>query len=496
MRRVRLTLLSPVLSLLACGAPQEPLSSDPGEADTADTIDSGPVDDSLPLGDNLVARGVSDVEFLEPTATAWLGSDRVLLCSGTNGLGLYDVSDLDAPSRTGGVSLGPPAGFRCQHLALSGEGAVIATHHGDETGDGWIALIDASDPTAPVAVASWNQPGVEPEGVAFDGDMALVAAHESGLLRFDVSAGALGSPTTLADDIGNAYSVAVDAIGRIAVGTVEGEVLLLDSAGTTLGSIAVSGPVRDVEWLADGSVVAICGSSGLDRIDLQAGTVEAHADVYGSALDAVEMEDGSIVVADWNDLRMFDGETLDLLGTEAPGASGGPAVALLGIDRYEDTVFVAEWQGLRTFTWDPMVSAPDIRADVASIDLGTLASGEPAAWSLVLRNEGPKPLTISSITSSDAAVSLSASSMEIAAGGADFVEVAWVSTGGTLSARVTLRSDDPDEPEIVVPVDANQPTTGVGDLVPDFSYVAVNGTETWRSRDLGGPALLTYFATF
>lgn len=497
MARPGLVLLSPVLSLLACGgprsAPGDGLTDDP--AGTPDSADSGTTEGSLPLGDNLLARGVSDVEFLEPTATAWLGSDRVLLCSGTNGLGLYDVSDLDAPRRSGGVSLPPPAGFRCQHLALSAEGAVVATHHGDETGDGWIALIDALDPAAPVAVASWNQPGVEPEGVAFDGETALVAAHEAGILRFDVSAGALGAPATLADDIGNAYAVSVDGAGRIAVGTVEGDVLLLDADGVTRATVAVSGPVRDLEWLSDGAVLAACGSSGIDHVDLEAGTVDAHADVYGSALDAVELGDGSVVVADWNDVRVFDGATLALLGAEAPAADGA-AVALLGLDRHDDAVFVAEWQGLRTFSWDPTVSAPDIRADVASIELGTVASGEPAAWSLVLRNEGPKPLTISAITSSDSSVGVSASSMQIAPGGADFVEVSWLSTGGTLNAALTLRSDDPDESELVIPVDANRPTTGVGDRVPAFSYVAFNGTETWSSRELGAPALLTYFATF
>lgn len=502
MAAARLVPLIPLLALYACDGkpvahpdPLDDTADSDSDTDTDTTGDTGGGTDSLPLGDNLVARGTSAVEFLEPTATAWLGDDRVLLCSGTNGLGLYDVSDLDAPRRNGGVSLPRPAGLRCQHLARSSGAAVVATHHGDETGDGWIALVDASEPGAPVALDAWSQPGVEPEGVAFDGEVALVAAHEAGLLRFDVSGGALDAPTTLAADIGNAYSVAVDPSGRIAVGTVDGDVVLLDADGNTLLTVAASGPVRDLEWLADGTLLAVCGSAGVDRVDLDAGVVVAHADVYGSALDAVVLSDGSVIVADWNDLRVFDGASLELLATEAPGTSTTP-VALLGIDRHDDDVFVAEWQGLRTFSWDPTVSAPDIRADVASIDLGTLAAGEPAAWSLVLRNEGPKPLTISSISASDASVAVGRTSLEIAAGGADFVEVSWSSTGRTLNAALTIVSDDPDESEVVIPVDANRPTTGVGDLVPEFSYVAFNGTDTWNSRDLGGPALLTYFATF
>lgn len=486
----------PLVLLLAC-AGGSPKPGDPGPADDTgtDTGEPDPDTDDLPLGDNLVARGTSAVEFLEPTATLWLGDDRVLLCSGTNGLGLYDVSDLDAPVRAGGVSLPRPGGMRCQHLARSGEGAVVATHHGDETGDGWIALLDASDPSAPTGLASWSQAGVEPEGVAFDGEVALVAAHDAGILRFDVTGGTLGAPTTLAGEVGNAYAVAVDADGRIAVGTVDGEVLLLDADGQTLATVSVSGPVRDLVWLPDGAIVAVCGGSGLDRVDLDAGVVEAHADVYGSALDGVALEDGNVLVADWNDLRVFDGASLALVGTETPGTSGA-AVALLGVDRNDSDVFVAEWQGLRTYRWDPTVSAPDVRADVASIDFGTVSAGDAAAWSLVLRNEGPKPLTISSITSSDSALTLSATSLQIDPGGADFVEVSWVSDGGPLNASITVTSDDPDEGELSIRVDANSPTTGVGDLVPAFSYVAFNGTETWNSRELGTPALLTYFATF
>lgn len=472
---------------------------DPGpdtdSSDTADTADTAEEPTELPDGDNLAAVGISAVEFLEPTATAWLGDDTVLLCTGTNGIGLYDVSDLTLPVRTGGVTLPRPASFRCQHLAQSASGAMVVTHHADEMADGWIGLIDVADPAAVVGLDAWAGTGVEPEGVAFLGEDALVAAHEDGILRFSLTGGTIAEPTSFAADIGNAYAIAVSSTGRIAVGTVDGDVKLLDENGAVLSTVTVSGAVRDVEWLPDGALVVGCGSSGLDRVDFDAAAVTAHAQVYGSAVDMVVLDDGSVAVADWNDVRVFDGPSLALLSVESP-VTGAKAVALLGIEQHENTLFVAEWEGLRTYAWDPEVSAPDIHPDVTRVDLGTLGAGETGVWSLVLRNEGPKPLVISEISSDNSAVSLSATTLTIPPGGADYIEVSWLSDGGRPVATVLLSSNDPDEGALKVEIDANRPGTGVGDMVPEFNYAAVNGTGSYDSRNLGGPALLSYFATY
>lgn len=479
------------LTLVGCEA-APPTPADATEPHTADTAEEPT---GLPDGDNLAAVGISPVELLEPTATAWLGDDTVLLCTGTNGVGLYDVSDLGATKRSGTVVLPRPAAFRCQHLARSTAGAIVVTHHDDEMADGWIGLIDAADPAAVVGLDAWAGSGVEPEGVAFLGEDALVAAHEEGILRFSLTGGSIAEPTSFAADVGNAYAVAVSPTGRIAVGTVEGEVKLLDANGAVLSTTTVSAAVRDLEWLPDGALLAACGSSGLDRVDLDAAVVTAHADVYGSAVDAVVLDDGSVAVADWNDVRVFDGTSLVLLSVESP-ATARKAVALLGIDQHENTLFVAEWEGLRTYAWNPAVSAPDIHPDVTLIDLGTVGVGEAGVWSLVLRNEGPKPLVISDISTDSSAVTLSATSLTIPPGGADYVEVSWLSDGGRPEATVLLSSNDPDEGALEVLIDANRPSTGVGDLVPEFNYAAVNGTGSYDSRNLGGPALLSYFATY
>jgi hypothetical protein len=478
------------------GASSDGGSTDGGSSDGGSATDSGGTDVGLPLGDNLVRRGdATATGLLEPTGMLVLDPAHVALCAGASPLAIYDVSDHAAPTAIGEVPFPAPAGgFRCQHLAATADGRLLASHHGDETSGGWLGLADVSDPNAMEPLAGWNSPGVAPEGIATSGDIAWVAAHNDGLLRFDLSSDTLSDPTTVSAVTGNVSVVAVSDT-TLAVGTLDGDVQLLDLNGSLLGSVVVSGPVNDLVFLADGSLVVACGSSGIDRIDVDAQSVVAHTDGRGSALDIAVLGDENLAVASWADLRIYEPVDLGLIGVEDPAEPGEDA-ALLTLDAEGDNLYLGEWFALLDYQWDPTVSAPDLHVDLDSVDFGTVDSGTKDAFAYVLRNEGPKPLTVTSISVDNSAVSVDAAGFTIEPDGASFIELRWTSTGTELAAQLQVVSDDPDEGALVVPITANRPGIGIGDSLPEFSYIAVNSSQVVDSSDLGGPALLSYFATF
>ena len=472
--------------------------TDTDDPDDTDTDDTDPDDTGAPLadGDNLVRLGawMEDEErtLVETTGVLALDATTVAMCMGAQTLATFDLTDPAAPVRLATVPLPRPAGgFRCQHLATTGDGRLLVAHHGDETGPSWLGLADVRDPAAPIGLAAWAGPAVE--RVAAAGNTAWVAAHEDGLLRFDLSVDTLDLPEPVLGVTGNVYAVAHRA-GRVAVGTVEGSLFLVDGDVVT-GPLALSGPVRDLAWLDDGALVAACGSDGLDRVDVDTLTVTAHADTTGTALDVAVLSDGAVAVAGWSAVFVHDGGSLALLGAEDPRTRSTPGIAL-AVEAFGDALLVGEWNGLLSYAWDPTVSAPEVRIDATRFDFGAVAAGEVDALTVVLRNDGPKPLTITGLSVADTAVTVDRAAFTIPAGGADFAELTWSSTGGPLSTALTFATNDPDEPTVTVSVGANRVGTGLGEMVPAFSYTALDSADVYTSQALGQPALLSYFATY
>jgi len=476
------------------GADTDPDDTDPDDTDPDDT---GPDDTGAPLadGDNLVRLGAwleeEERTLVETTGVLALDSATVAVCMGAQPLATFDLTDPTAPVRLATVPLPRPAsGFRCQHLATTGDGRLLVAHHGDETGPSWLALADVRDPAAPLGLDAWAGPAVE--RVAATGDTAWVAAHEDGLLRFDLSANVLDLPEPVPGVSGNVYAVAHRA-GRVAVGTVEGDLFLVEGDAVT-GPLALSGPVRDLAWLDDGALVAACGSDGLDRVDVDTLTVTAHADTTGTALDVAALADGAVAVAGWGALFVHEGASLALLGAEDPRTRSTPGIAL-AVEALGDNLLVGEWNGLLSYAWDPTVSAPEVRLDASRFDFGVVAAGEVDAATVVVRNDGPKPLTVTGLSVADGTVAVDRAAFTVPAGDAAFAELTWSSTGGPLSTTLTLTTNDPDEPTIALPVYANRVGAGLGDVVPSFSYTALDSADVYTSQALGQPALLSYFAT-
>jgi len=113
-------------------------------------------------------------------------------------------------------------------------------------------------------------------------------------------------------------------------------------------------------------------------------------------------------------------------------------------------------------------SVPDIDVQPMALNFGTVAAGQTNTLSLVVSNAGTATLNVSSITVSNTAFRFTAQSVPFALvpGAATLVAVHFSSAStGAFTGTLTVGSNDPDEPSVVVPLNGTAGATAVPNLV-------------------------------
>jgi subtilisin family serine protease len=112
---------------------------------------------------------------------------------------------------------------------------------------------------------------------------------------------------------------------------------------------------------------------------------------------------------------------------------------------------------------------PDVSVAPVSHDYGTRFVGYPHLTELAVHNDGSSVLNVLSVTSNDPALQVdapgTAASFPVVPGGQAIYTLRWLPpAAGPLSATVTVETDDPDEPFVLVPV------TGDAVVAPALGY--------------------------
>jgi subtilisin family serine protease len=141
------------------------------------------------------------------------------------------------------------------------------------------------------------------------------------------------------------------------------------------------------------------------------------------------------------------GESVDLdLRFDAAGLNGGVYSAVLEMTSNDPVRPQRDFPVMLNVT-----GAPDIEVDPLALDFGELFVGAAATSEFAVENVGTDVLTVSSISSSEADIGIVPSSLVLAVGESAMLHVDWNPTSaGPLAATITLTSDDPDEPGVVV----------------------------------------------
>ncbi len=447
------------------------------------------------IADALVHRSRSPTSaFWESTDAAARG-DVAYVCTGVSSLTLHDMADPDAVEMLDEVRF-PLSSFsfpRCSHVDVLGDRLIVASRNDEVQPEAWVALVDVARPRHPVTLDAVGYGEQLVEEATLTATTAWVAATGDGLIAYDISGDALVERGRVPIP-GTAIRVDRAPGGGVAVGTAEGQVVLVGEDLQASAPVDVGAQVMGLEALADGRLALALGSSGLGVLDPATGALEV-TDTRGTALRLHPIDDRYLAVANWSDLRVFDvsGPVPELRAVDAVYESEDRprtfSVAASG-----DRVVAATWTGVHVLTWDPAAVGPEIT--LSTSEIAAPADGGPHDATVVVTNEGQLPLHVTDLktpgpwTGQPRAFTLEPGQAQ---------EVAFHTDG---SAAVSLDearflSDDPDEPKARLLARVGADAVFVGDPALDFTYVALNtGTTHTLSEQRGKVVLLSYFATF
>lgn len=448
--------------------------------------------------------------FFEPIEIQVLG-DTVGVCTGVRGLALYTAADPCCVSLE--RSLIPPQADarypRCQHFAF-GVDRVVITSRGDEIQPTpFLSVLDTTDLDAAVPLDA-RFDDIPYEGVTIHQDVVYVAQHELGLGVYRMEGdGTLTPITTVTDGVSNAWQPLVDAGGGVlyladAQGGV-GVYSLADPLDPQLMiDVPTVGTVKELVLVGDYAYTA-SGVAGMEVIDVSdpgAAHVVRRMDTPGSAI-GIAAEHPHVVIADWNQVLLFrldDPAAPTRVGHQRPYATAGFPDAsgrVLDVALSGNTVFMAEWRNIQAHQIIEGAQSADLLA-LDTVELPRAAAGDTSVATLAFENLGERDLEISGVHI-DPPFIASLSHDTVAPGGGALVSIGFTAPSEAAErGLLIIGSNDPDAPELRVPVRANLPGLRTGDAVPPgiaFTDLAT-GVERRLDEQLGQVVLLAYFATF
>jgi peroxiredoxin len=470
--------------------------SSPGDSGSPGDTDTDPLVEMTP-GDRVVhqarAPGPTFVEFTE---VRW-ADDQVLACSPVLGLLHYDASDPAAPS--GETALVVPDFSdefpRCQRIAVQGDYAVVAAKADQIQPLPVVALLDIADPAAPRVLDSLVLAD-QIDGVAWFAGQPVVAAQEAGVVTLQID-GDLLSKSNRVEGLGNVRAVA--AVGDLLVaGTLGGTVHFLDADLGLLGSVAVDGGVQAIAALPDGRIAVAMGSAGLALVSPPTGgaaaAVTGNVATRGTAVRMGVLGDGSVAVANWRDVRVYDtsGAAPALAAVEdMTAAENHPRT--LAIDAHGDRIVVGEWSGLHLFHHDPTLHASEVYTDTRRVQL---SPGAGRTARIQVANEGHLPLDVGAVETTQGWAAVGGG-LVLEPGESASVDIEFVGEADVNYGWLTIHSDDPDEPRTHVEMIWGGSGLLPGDAAPSLVELGVNTGELHDILDAQGRVVvLSYFGTF
>jgi hypothetical protein len=434
-----------------------------------DVCETDPVDDALVHIDR------SDTPDFWETTDVVANAKAVYTCTGVRSLGVHEDQGGRLNWRDQVDFDGSHGSFpRCKHVALRGDRLVVVSERDELQPTPFVAMLDVSEPLSPVVLREVPDSRLL-AGAALSADRVLVTAAQSVVL-FDHELNELASApiaANRAERLPNGWLV----------GSLEGEVHWLDEELNILRSETVEGPVLDL-LVRDEDVVVAAGSVGL--VFLSEGD-PLRVDTHGTALKLDLLDTGELVVANWEDIRVYSPEG-DLLAVEALLDEVVDA-RFLAAGAHGQRIYAGEWSGVHALEYAP-VGGPEVRFEVSTVKVAE----DGGAVEVPVQNEGDATLVLGELVA-PRGWTASLSDQRLQPGEEALLTL--TASADAVDGEVTLCSNDADERPARITVQVGAEALGVGDAFPDFAYRGVNSGEVHTlSEQLGRPVLLAYFATF
>ena len=331
------------------------------------------------------------------------------------------------------------------------------------------------------------------ENLDAEGNLLAVAAHEDGVLLYDISnPNNLNLLSTISSD--NAWSVRLyNGYAYIAD---DQSVKIYDVSNATapnfLNTIETTNAVKDIALTNLYMYVAI-GSDGVNIYDLSDPGLPIFLDTFdtNTMANRISPFNGKLAVSDWDDVDVleWDGLNLNWVGYKN---TGNRTMAIATKDNF---IYSAEWASVQAFEFG-VVSGPDVDLSTLELNYPYVEDGDSYSMSVQVMNNGQSTLIIEDdyTTNSDFQVVNGFSSLQ--PGQSQVVEIIYNASSLNSAGVYRIYTNDTDEPLVMCEVNGNIDGANMGEPAIDFEldYVA-NGTGSFMLSDqLGKVVVLAFFA--
>ena len=331
------------------------------------------------------------------------------------------------------------------------------------------------------------------ENLDADNNILAVAAHEDGVLLYDISNPQdLELRSTIISE--NAWGVRLkDGYAYIADELI---VKIYDISNSSdpvfINQIETSNAIKDIALTQSFMYVAL-GSDGVDIYDLYNLENPIFLDNYNTntLANRISPFENKLAVSDWDDVDVleWDGNSLNRVGYKN---TGNRTMAIATKDNY---IYSAEWASIQAFEFGP-VSGPDIDLNTLELNYPYVNDGDSYSLSVEVINNGSSTLNIVDdyVTNSHFEIVNQLSDLE--PNQSQTVEIIYNASDLNSAGAYRIYTNDPDQSMVMCETNGNIDGANIGEPAIDFEldYIA-NGEGSFRLSDhLGKVVVIAFFA--
>jgi len=355
-------------------------------------------------------------------------------------------------------------------------------------------VVDISSPSNPQSLGRVDGTNnLILENLDAENHMLAVAAHEDGVLLYDISNPQdLQLRSTIISE--NAWGVRLkDGYAYIAD---ELMVKIYDISNSSdpvfIYQIETSNAIKDIALSQTFMYVAL-GSDGVDIYDLSNLESPIFLDNYNTntLANRISPFENKLAVSDWDDVDIleWDGNSLNRVGYKN---TGNRTMAIATKDNY---IYSAEWASIQAFEFGP-VSGPDIDLNTLELNYPYVNDGDSYSLSVEVINNGSSTLNIVDdyVTNSHFEIVNQLSDLE--PNQSQTVEIIYNASDLNSAGAYRIYTNDPDQSMVMCETNGNIDGANIGEPAVDFEldYIA-NGEGSFRLSDhLGKVVVIAFFA--
>ena len=360
------------------------------------------------------------------------------------------------------------------------------------TSSNGLFVVNISNPSNPQNLGNVNGTnGLILENLDAEDNILAVAAHEDGVLLYDISnPNNLNLISTIPTD--NAWGVRIhNGLAYIAD---DQNVKIYDVSDPEnpnyVNMVETTNAVKDIALTESYMYVAI-GSEGVNIYELSNSESPQLLDNFdtNTMANRISVFDGKLAVSDWDDVDILEWNGSNLIHVGFKN-TGNRTMAIATKNNY---IYSAEWASIQAFEFSE-ISGSDIDLSTVELNYPYVNDGDSYSLTVEVFNNGNSTLIIEDDYTTNPHFEIVDGLSEVQPGESQMVEIIYNASSLNSAGVYRIYTNDADEPLVMCETNGNIDGANIGEPAIDFDldYVA-NGTGTFQLSDHFGQVVVIAF---